>query len=157
MENSELVSCFKRQDLSLGILFLLAQLGFFTGCAAWTEVRELQAADDYLRSAKTLLRRGDFEAALRENQRALSLAQDRPPADEAIFNIGVIYTQADNPEKDLEKATVFFKRVIEQYPESRFVAWARIWLGMIQEGERSVPQQPEWELKKRGEVAIGVP
>lgn len=137
-------------DWILRACFVFALLSLFAGCARVRQARELQRVDDHLRAAKMLLRQGDYEGALRENERALELARGRPPADEAIFNMGVIYTQPENAEKDEEKASGYFRRVIEEYPESRFAAWAKVWLGMIKEGEASQGEEPEFELKRRG-------
>jgi outer membrane protein assembly factor BamD (BamD/ComL family) len=130
-------------------LFLLGLAILIAGCAGLKQARELQEADDYLRSARTLLRHGDFEGALRENEKALALAQGLPPADEVVFNIGVIYTQSEYAGKDEQKAAGYFEQVIAQYPESRFANWAKVWLAMIREGEDGAVQQPEFELKRR--------
>ena len=39
-----------------------------------------------------------------ENQKVLSMATYRPPGDEALFNMGLIYAHSGNPKKDFEKS-----------------------------------------------------
>jgi len=72
-----------------------------------------------------LFAQNDFDASLRENRKALSLAPDRPPGDEALFNIGLIYAYPGNPNRDPAQSVAYFERLIRDFPESPWRERAR--------------------------------
>jgi tetratricopeptide (TPR) repeat protein len=82
-----------------------------------------------------LLAQGDYEGAVYENQRVLSMATYRSPRDEALFNMGLIYAHSGNPKKDFEKSIEFFKKLIKDYPESPLVEQSKIWIEVLQKNE----------------------
>jgi tetratricopeptide (TPR) repeat protein len=92
-------------------------------------------ARQHLAQAQKLLAQGDYEAALEENQKVLSLAANGPPGGEALFNIGLIYAHPGNPKRDYAKSISFFKRLIKEYPQSLYSERAKIWVQIIQESE----------------------
>ena len=112
-------------------------------------VSERQEADEYLVLAQNLLARGDYEGSLRESQRVLSVSKDQPPADTAIFNMGLIYAHPKNPKKDNKRAIYFFNRVIKGYPESSWAEQARIWVGVLDGMEKLKQVDIEIEERKR--------
>ena len=71
------------------------------------EALERREANEYLILAQNLLAKGDYEGSLRESQRVLGLLKDQPPADTAIFNMGLIYAHPKNPKKDNKRAIFF--------------------------------------------------
>ncbi len=90
----------------------------------------------HLVSAKRLFEQRDFEGSLKENQKILSLSNQNSPADEALFNMGLIYAHFGNPKKDYIKSIGFFRRLMREYPQSPLVEQARIWSGILQESDR---------------------
>ncbi len=86
--------------------------------------------------AQELLKKGNYLASLKENERVLSLSGTNPPGDSALFNMGLIYAHWKNPSKDYEKSLGFFNKVIEGYPRSPLVEEARIWVMVLQENEK---------------------
>jgi tetratricopeptide (TPR) repeat protein len=92
-------------------------------------------ARHHLVQARKLLVQGDYEAALEENQKVLSLAANGPPGDEALYNMGLIYADPRNPKRDYAKSISFFKRLIKEYPQSLYSERAKIWVQIIQESE----------------------
>ena len=84
-----------------------------------------------------LVAQGDYEAALEENQKVLSLSPDGPPADQALYNMGLIYAHPGNPKRDYVKSIAFFKRLIKEYPQSARAERAKIWVQLIQEGDNA--------------------
>ena len=105
---------------SLTFLFL-----FVLGCATLID-------KDHLLRSQRLIDRGDFEGALEENQKVLSSYVNRPPGDEALFNMGLIYAHYGNPQKDYKKAFSFFWRLIKEFPQSPLYEEAKIWTGSTQ-------------------------
>jgi tetratricopeptide (TPR) repeat protein len=84
-----------------------------------------------LQKAGRLFRQGQYEAAIAENQKALAWADGNPPADRALFNLGVIYAHGDNPQKDWAKSMAFFRRVSEEFPQSPLAEESKAWLGPL--------------------------
>src|ERR1043165_5786089 len=72
-----------------------------------------------------LLSQQDFDGAAKENQRAITLARNRPPVDEALFQLGLISATVGNPKRDNRAAMGYFKRVIREYPQSLWVDQAK--------------------------------
>src|SRR5262245_25757296 len=68
------------------------------------ETLEQREANEYLTLAQNLMAKGDYEGSLRESQKVLGLLNDQPPADTAIFNMGLVYAHPKNPKKDNKRA-----------------------------------------------------
>jgi len=100
--------------------------------ARWEEYGE--AREHLLRSQK-FLAQGNYEGAVTENKKILSLSDSRSPKDEALFNLGLIYAHYGNPEQDLQKSVEFFKTLIKNNPKSPLAEQARIWVEILQENE----------------------
>jgi tetratricopeptide (TPR) repeat protein len=92
-------------------------------------------ANQYLIRGEELLVKKDFEGSLKENQKVLSLSPNRPPGDEALFNIGLIYAHPGNPKKDYGKSLSVFKKLTKDYPQSSCAEQAKIWAEVLQENE----------------------
>ncbi len=86
--------------------------------------------------ARRLLSQQDFDGAAKENQRAITLARNRPPVDEALFQLGLIAATVANPKRDNKAATAYFNRVIREYPQSPWVDQAKAWIGVLQANDK---------------------
>jgi tetratricopeptide (TPR) repeat protein len=103
-------------------------------------VRTEQSQDEarqHLVQAEKLLAQGDCEAALEENQKALSFSANAPPGDQALYNMGLIYAHPGNPKRDYVKSIALFKRLIKEYAQSPRAERAKIWVQLIQESENA--------------------
>ena len=94
------------------------------------------AGEDHLSQARALMARGDYEGALREDLRALKQAGKYPPADEALFHLGLIHSHPANPGKDFHKALSYFHRLVGEHPASLWAEQARVWVALLRENER---------------------
>src|SRR5262249_28620569 len=106
------------------VYFCLAQvilLLTLAGCSLFRVGPEDEPARQALTRAKRLLSQENYDGAARENQRAMTLANNKPPADEALFYLGVINANTANPKRDNCLATAYFNRVIREYPQSPWV------------------------------------
>jgi len=121
------------------ICFCIANLIFLflINCATIKETRQPGEARQYLIRGQTLLAQGDYEGALIENQKVLSRSKNISPEDEALFNMGLIYAHFGNPRKDYRKSLDFFLKILNGYPGSPLVEQAKIWVGVLQENEKS--------------------
>jgi tetratricopeptide (TPR) repeat protein len=113
------------------------------------EVLERREAHEYLMLAESLMAKGDYEGSLRESQRALNLLKDQPPADTAVFNMGLLYAHPKNPKKDNKRAIYFFNRVIKDYPDSPWAEQAKIWVAVLDGVEKLKQVDLEIEERKR--------
>jgi hypothetical protein len=78
---------------------------------------------------------------LRENELALTLAGGKPPADEALFALGLNYADARNPLRDYRKAADFFRKVSQGFPSSPVAEQARTWVTLLEERRRILQDQ----------------
>ncbi len=98
--------------------------------------KDLQSPLEELERAAQLFKQGDYEGSLKENQRVLSRAGKNLPGDRALFNMGLIYADGENPKKDHEKSLLFFNKVITDYPQSPLVQEAKNWIRLLRENEK---------------------
>lgn len=89
-----------------------------------------------LARARSLLAQSDYEAALKECEKVLSLSGGKPPADEALFSMALIYAHQGNPRKDYQKAIALFRKLTREHPESPWTQEAKVWSGVLQENEK---------------------
>ena len=106
------------------------------GCAALKEMKTSRDAREHINTANALFDRGDYEGSLRENQKVISLCDDSPPGDEALFNAGVIYAHHGYSRRDLQKSADFFKKLQRNFPHSPFAGRAKVFTGMLHDNER---------------------
>ena len=100
------------------------------------KIEERKEIRDFSLLAKKLLAQGNFDGALKENQKILSLSGSNPPGDEALFNIGLIYVHPGNPKKDYGNALLSFNKLAKDFPQSPWVDQSKIWVGVVQESLR---------------------
>jgi tetratricopeptide (TPR) repeat protein len=132
----------KRTRTRKFVYFYIAGLIVFAlqGCAALENTRvKIKAQVDasrYLQRSKGLLAQGDYEGAFNENVKILSLALHRPPEDEALFNMGWIYAHPGNPKRDYRKSVFFFKKLLEEFPQSAWRERVKVWVDVLEENEK---------------------
>ena len=78
----------------------------------------------------------NFEDALIKNLEILAKAGDKKPADEALYNLGLIYAHVNNPAKDFKKSQIYFQQLTGQFPDSELAEEAQIWLGLLETLEK---------------------
>ena len=110
---------------------------FFSGCGLVEDLNRQRQLRDTLASGHELRLRGDFPASLKAFESVSDLAKDQPPADEAEYNIGLVYVHPQNSQKDRGKAILSFNRILAGFPASPWAEEARIWLGVLNEAEAS--------------------
>jgi outer membrane protein assembly factor BamD (BamD/ComL family) len=106
------------------------------GCAMLKEMKTKKESREHLITAQMLLDQGHYEESLKENQRVLSLHDNIPPGDEALFNVGLIYAHHKYPQKDYQKSLDYFKRLMDAFPQSPLAGQAETLIWILQENER---------------------
>lgn len=115
------------------ICICLALLIIISGCSLFQESIQRRDLRQALTQGHQLLAHADYEGSLNAFQNVIVIARDQPPADAAIFYIGVVEAHPQNPRRDRRKALGSFTRVLSQYPESKFAEPAKAWIGVLNE------------------------
>jgi outer membrane protein assembly factor BamD (BamD/ComL family) len=100
------------------------------------------------RQAEDDLARGNYQAALgKYNQ----ITQQYPQAaDEALFAIGCIYANPQNPERNYKKSADVFKQLVAEYPKSKYREPSETVLALL--GEMTKRDRSAAVLKKQVET-----
>ena len=112
------------------------------GCAH--SLNQWQGEQD-LKEAKDLMGMGDYSAS---EKKALGVMTAFPQAlgDEALFQMGLLYTLPKNPNADYEKSRAFFEKLVTLYPDSSRKEESVAWLFAL---NRIVDNEKEtFELQK---------
>lgn len=115
----------------------LALLAALSGCSLVAQWQKRGEIDDSLRQGDALLRSSQYEASLKQYNRVLSLADNHEPSDAAWFNIGLIYADPQNPNRNPQKAFDCFNQVVAAYPASAWRQQAQAWIGVLEEANNS--------------------
>lgn len=106
-----------------------------SGCATVQGILDREVAREHLRRGKVYLSIRDFSKSLRESEQALSLAGSQSPGDEAVFLTALVHAYNDNPERNYKKALGYFQQLVDEYPESKLVDEAGVWIGVLKDIE----------------------
>ncbi len=88
-----------------------------------------QARND-LSQAKTFLAKGNYDAALRETEKALS-SHLEIVGDEALYLIGLIYAHPKNPGLNLIRSIESFQVILKKHPHSAIAPKAEVWVSIL--------------------------
>jgi outer membrane protein assembly factor BamD (BamD/ComL family) len=124
----------KRTGPGQPVCFFLAGVIFLAlpGCAAVNAVEENKEVREHLAGGQKLLAQGDYEGALKENQKVLAEASRGPYGDQALFNMGLLYAHYGNPKKDYVKSRGLFEKLAKDYPQSPLADQAKSWVAVLQ-------------------------
>jgi hypothetical protein len=86
--------------------------------------------DQQLLEARQFMARGDYRSALAINQRVLRQYSENL-ADQALFQLGLIYAHPANPDCDVQNAAEAFQVIIDRYPASQLRPEAELWLVVL--------------------------
>ncbi len=78
----------------------------------------------------------NFDDAVNRNVQILKEVGNEKPADEALYNLGMIYAHVGNPAKDYKKSQIYFHVLTMQFPDSEFAEEAQILLGLFETIEK---------------------
>ena len=128
----------KRSGPGQLVYFCIAQLIFIflCGCALMQTPPPGDEALQAVLRGRRFLAQQEYENSVKELQKALALAGNKPPADDAIFHLGLIYAHVGNPKKDNRTAMNYFNRLIKEQPQSPWVDQAEAWVGVLQVNEK---------------------
>ena len=122
---------------------------FFFGCTTVPQNSRAPESDrsDQFALAKVLFKEGNYEAAMKENQKLLS--EGKAPGDMALYNMGLIFACSLNPKRDYQKALDTFKKLVSQYPYSSFAEEVKVWIQVIEEHQKIADERQKFLEEKR--------
>ncbi|MCU0578228.1 MAG: tetratricopeptide repeat protein [Desulfobacterota bacterium] len=106
-------------------------------------------AFDLIARNQKLMAQRDFDKILEENASVLSKNGAKPPADEALYALGLVYAYGEYPKKDALKALGFFNRLVREFPRSWRAEEAKVWIKNIETFEKSKQIDLEIEDKRK--------
>ncbi len=98
---------------------------------------------------RKIVEENKFEEAVKKNMQVLEEANNKKPADEALYNLGLIFAHADNPDKDFKKSQTYLSLLTEQFPDSEFAEEAQVLLGLFDTIEKIQQIDIEIEQQKK--------
>jgi outer membrane protein assembly factor BamD (BamD/ComL family) len=116
-----------RQGKHLYIFIACVILAGICGC---TGLQGALAGPDYWQ-ADHYRAGGDYRAALKQYRDIIDLYPKA--ADEAYFGMGCLYAHPRNPQRDYQKSLEAFRRVVNDYPRSRYRDGAEAFLHVVGE------------------------
>ncbi len=124
----------KRSTASKYVCLCAAGLIFFSlfSCAGTKQVLLRKEAKGHLLDGQKLMAQKNYDGALSEFQKVLSLHPPQPLEEEALFDMGLVYAHFGNPKRDYGKSLNLFLRILNDYPESRLVEQTKVWVGVLQ-------------------------
>lgn len=105
------------------------------------------ARPEYLQADDSLTR-GNYQAALGKYREIINLYPQA--ADEALFGIGCIYADPQNPERDYKKSADTFRQLVAEYPKSKYREPSEMVLALF--GEMTKRDRGTAALKKQLET-----
>jgi outer membrane protein assembly factor BamD (BamD/ComL family) len=100
-------------------------------------------------ASSKIVENNNFTEAVLKNVQILDQAGNKKPADEALYNLGLIFAHGDNPDKDYNKSKIHLYLLIEQFPESEFVEEAQVMMSLFETIEKIKQIDVEIEQQKK--------
>jgi outer membrane protein assembly factor BamD (BamD/ComL family) len=116
-----------RQGKHLHLFIACVILAGICGCSG---LQGALARPDYWQ-ADHHLAGGDYQAALKQYREITELYPQA--ADEALFGMGCLYAHPRNPQRDYQKALDAFRRLVNDYPRSKYREPAEALLSVVGE------------------------
>ncbi len=111
-------------------LYLFIACVILAGICGCTGLQGALARPDYWQ-ADHYLSGGNYEAAMKQYREITELYPQA--ADEALFGMGCLYAHPKNPQRDYQKSLDAFRRVVNDYPRSKYREAAEALLSVVGE------------------------
>lgn len=119
----------KRKHLFLYIACLITAFFVISGCLHFPKKWQ---GEQHLAKARSLIARGEHEAALQESKTVLSKFP-KSLAAQALFQVGLIYVHPKNPNPNYQKSLESFQRIVTAFHGSDLRNDAQIWVLLIRQ------------------------
>ncbi len=147
----------KRIEYRKHILLCIAGLIFFSlvSCASVEHTLEDLELYKQVRQGHHMLADDDFQAVIDNSLAILELNATIPPADAALFNLGLVYAHVEYYGKDYNKSLNYFAQLRQRFPKSPLSEEAKIWIDLFG-GIKASEQKFIEELRERDEQPIQI-
>ncbi len=103
------------------LIIIIFNISVLLGCA--------YKANLTLKQTENLMISGEYHLAM---ERFCQLLKEYPQmGDSILFNMGLMYANPENPDKDYKKSLIYFKRVIDEFPGSNLKNRAQLWESLL--------------------------
>jgi len=119
----------KRKHFFLYLACLVAVFFAISGCLCFSKKWQ---GEQHLAKARSFITRGEYEAALQESKTVLNKFP-KSLADQALFQMGLIYAHPENPNPNYLKSLESFQRIVISFNESSLRDNAQIWVLLIRQ------------------------
>ncbi|HLC17070.1 MAG TPA: hypothetical protein VJL89_12680 [Thermodesulfovibrionia bacterium] len=116
----------------LFFIHLAAFLIIFTGLQQGCKSPQILKGNESIRNAKLFMAKGDYESSVRLYEETLNRFP-RTHGDQALLQIGLIYGNPDNPNRDYHISLKSFQMILQEYPSSNVKEEAAILASVIQQ------------------------
>jgi len=103
------------------------------GCTTVRAIHDKLLWNREFQAAEQPLQRGDYDRALKEYAQILHENPEDPPGDRALFHMGVITAHPDNPDRNYTESQRYFRRLIDDFPESDLQKEAEVMVNFMME------------------------
>ena len=106
-----------------------------TGMALQGNPSPPTVAAQHLSKGEFMLLMGDYDSAREE---CCVLLEQFPGQvdDQALYLLGLVWVHPENPQQDIHRADICFRRIVEQHPTSPLVVASETWLAWIARQEQ---------------------
>ena len=119
-------------DLTRNLILLSALLAA-AGCSAVLRSPHDAAIKNTMAQAEYFAGRGDYEQAISKYEQTIKSSSRNPWRDKVLFELGCLYAVNENPGQDFAQSLLYFRRLNEEFPKSRFKAGIPVWLGLLEQ------------------------
>ena len=128
----------QRKHFFLYIACSISLLLAGTGCVPYYNLyndepfslSQYDEANQLLLQAKSSFANGDFLTSLQKNQEMLNRFPQKYGS-HALYMMGLIYANPEYTYANHDISIHFFKKLVEEYPESVFIVKAKIWIRLL--------------------------
>ena len=141
----------KRKHLFLHLACIGLLLFVIYGCLHFSEKRQGQ---QLLEEGMDQMLSHQYEASMVKNVTVFN-SYPHSLADQALFQLGLLYAHPGNPNQDYEKSLGSFNKIINEFSESRIRRQAQLWVLFISDGiekERKIGMLNKKKISLQGTV-----
>lgn len=119
---------------------------FLNNCST---IRSLRTSDTerIIEEAQRAFQQGSYEEAESLFKEVLETGKDKL-LEIALYNLGLVYIDKNNPEADITRAMYYFKRLVTISPDSKLSREARLWIDRLEQLKELEEKNREHEERK---------
>jgi outer membrane protein assembly factor BamD (BamD/ComL family) len=113
------------------LCFITIIVLFINNCSTITALRTINLSND-IKDAQIAHKQGKYQEAINLYKRVIETGGNKKPVDIALYNLGLIYIDENNPESDTNQSLYYFKRLLTTFPDSQRSQEARLWIDILE-------------------------